>query len=250
MNIGTIFGRLSRFANNNSPALLTAMGVVGVVATAYLTAKATAKAVEVIRVDEEDHGELTEFKHKVELVWKDYIPPVVAATVTIGCIVAANRIGTRRMAAVAAVAAISERAYEEYRDKVREKIGEHRERTIRDEVAQEMVKNNPPNREVIVASGEVLFMDSITRRYFTSTVETVRRAVNDINAQILEDYSASLSDFYDLIGLRRTEYSDEVGWNLDNKLKVNFTTTMTEEQKPCMVINYSRFPEARYDNIH
>jgi hypothetical protein len=242
-----------RVANDNSPAILTAIGAVGVVATAYLTARATAKSVEVIRVEETDRRELLEPKEKVEMVWKNYIPPIISGVTTIALIVAANRIGNRRIAGVAAVAAISERAYEEYRNKTIEKHGETRDRAIRDEIAQDRVNRTGGRELVVIGDGEVIFLDSFTKRYFKSTMQTVQQAVNDINGQILEDFSASLSDFYDLIGLSRTSYSDLVGWNLDRKLKVNYSTAITplsEGQKPCMVIDFDKFPAKDYDNIN
>ena len=251
MALADIFRRGMGLADKNSPALLTAAGVVGVVATAYLTAKATARSVEIIRVAETDLGESLAPREKFESTWKQFIPPFVAGALTITAIIAANRIGTRRVAAMAAVAAISERAYEEYKEKVREKFGEHKERAIRDEVAQDQVTKNPPSKEIfILADGDVPFKDGFSGRYFQSTVEKVRRAENDINALIISDFSASLTQFYDLIGLSKTDYSDEVGWNLDNRLNIKFTTTITEEQKPCMVVVFDSFPKIKFDDFH
>lgn len=251
MGLGNMLRRVAKLADDNSPALLTAAGVAGVVITAFLTARSAAKSAEIIRVVEEDHGEQITTGEKAELVWKQYIPPFCAGAVTITCIVLANRIGTRRVAAMAALAAVSERAYEEYKLKVRERVGEHKERAIRDEINQMRVDQQPPksNEVFIVGEGEVLFMDSFTRRYFKSTVEKVRRAENDINARIVTDFYASLTEFYDLIGLPKTAYSDEVGWNLDNRLKVNFTTAISEEQKPCMVIDFDSFPKVGFEDF-
>jgi len=51
--------------------------------------------------------------------------------------------------------------------------------------------------------------------------------VNDTNEQIINDSYAALTDYYDRIGLARTDESDEIGWNttscysqvLDNSLR-------------------------------
>lgn len=247
--------KAERLIINNSPAILTAIGVTGTISVAVLTGRATFKAAALIQEHNENldvHDSFMPVKEKVQLVWKEYIPPAIIGALTIGAIIGANRIGARRAAAIAALYSLSEKAMEEYKSKVIEKLGEKKEEAIRDEVAQDRVNRMPPvDREVIVmGNGSVLCMDGPSGRYFLSDMETIRTAENDINHQIIHDSYASQSDFYDMIGLPHNEMSDDVGWNLDKMLEVKFTGTITPEgKKPCMVVSYKVDPVRGYHRL-
>jgi hypothetical protein len=240
---------------HNSPLILTAFGVSGTIATAYLAGKASFEAAERLAFEQAkytdtgiEYQEHLEFKEKVRVVWKLYIPATGMAVLTIGSIIFAHRIGSRRAAAVAAAYSISEKAFAEYKEKVIEKMGKNKERAVRDEIAQDTVDRHPVSKnEIHVANGgKVLFYDAYTARYFESDMETVKKAANDVNYTILHNNYASLSDFYDRIGLNHTTTSDDIGWNLDHELDLVFSTTMSEDQKPCIVINFTKAPIANF----
>lgn len=256
MTLSDILKRAERFAVNNSTALLTAVGVAGTLSTAYLTGKASFKAAEIIRNEQfqrnlHDQSGPMETKEKVQLVWKYYIPPVVTGSLTVASIIGAEHIGSRRAAAVAAAYSLTETAFTEYKAKVVEKIGETKEQQVRDSLAQDRVDRDPVgSREVIIAGGEVLCYDTFTGRYFQSDMETIKKAQNDVNYMILNDMYASLSDFYQRIGLPRTSISDDVGWNTDKMLELEFSTVMSEDQRPCLAISFRADPIKGYYRLN
>lgn len=242
MSLSQVAKKFEKLLTDNSPVLLTSVGVAGTIATAVLTGKASFEAAQIL-----NETEPLEPKEKVELVWKLYIPPVIVGAGTVSAIVLANRIGTRRAAAMAAAYTISEKAYAEYREKVVEKLGEAKEQEVRDEIAQQRVNANPPNNEVIIVdNGDVLFLESYTGRYFKSSMETVKKALNDTNYQMYSDMYASLGDFQQRIGLPRTSLSEEVGWTVEDKIEIEFSATLTEDQRPCIVMNYIVAPVREY----
>jgi len=261
MDFGALAKRAGKIARDNSPAILTAIGVTGVVTTAYLTGKATFKAAEILREAEEIRK--TEFggpgfepgdeelmwNDKFELVWKLYIPAAGSAVMTASAIIFANRIGNRRVAALISAYNISEKAFEEYRDKVLEKMGPKREQTVKDEIAQDRVTKNPVSKSQLVViqnGGATLCMDLHSGRYFNSDMETIRKAVNDLNAQVINESYASLTDFWDRLGLPRTAESDEIGWSTDRLLEVDYSATLDEHGKPCMTIGFRASPIRGY----
>lgn len=240
------FGKtVEKFTVDNSPTILTGVGVVGTVATAYLTAKASFRAAQQISDREfviKTHpttpmgsSEL-ETKEKVALVWKNYIPPVGVGTLTVASIIGANRVSMRRAAAMAAAYSLSEKGYREYKEKIVEKLGKNKEQAARDDLAQNRLNNNPPSGQVLlVGDGNVLCMDQYSGRYFHSDMETLRRAENDINFEILNSGHAVLSDFYERVGLKPTSASEEVGWTApDDRLELGISTILTPDGKPCL----------------
>lgn len=254
MNFSGFMRRAGKLVSDNSPAILTAVAVTGTLTTAYLTGKASFKAAEVIRGEEwRQHKQLSGLdpKEKLELTWKLYLPAAGTAAATIACIIAANQIGTRRTAAVAAAYAISERAYEEYRHKVIEKIGDKKEQSYRDEIAQERIDRNPPPEDMVLLEDglSVLCCDQFTGRYFLSDMESLRRAQNTINYRVNNDYYASLSAFYELIGLEPTSMSDDFGWNADKLMELEFSTALTPSGKPCLTFDFKVAPIRGYNRL-
>lgn len=254
MGLNNIAGRMGKFASDNSPAILTGLGVVGALTTAYLTGKASFKAAQLIR-EEEKGGTAGDprqrFKERFNLTWKLYIPAASSAVTTVAFIIVANRIGSRRATALAAAYAISERAYDEYREKIVEKLGERKELAARDEIAQDRVMRNPPPEDMVLLEDglSVLCCDLFSGRYLMSDMETIRRAENDVNFQVNNDYYASLSDFYDAIGLPHTSMSDDFGWNSDKLLDLEFSTTLTPSGKPCLTFDFKVMPIRGYSRL-
>lgn len=267
MNVPDLQKKAGKFLVDNASSILTAGGVVGTVTTAVLTSRATFKAAEIIREKEieeiEKAGEdiaRTDAQTmglstgaRIKLVWPYYVPSVVVGSATIGSIVMANRISVQRAAALAAAYGISEGRLQEYKEKVAEKLTGPKKQAIDDEIAQDRVNANPPSREVIIlAGGDVLCYDMLTGRYFRSTVEQIKRAETEINHELFESDGASLSEFYDKIGLPPTNYTDTVGWNglQDGVLEVKLSTVMSPDEKPCVAIDFSIAPTPNYTKLY
>lgn len=235
---------------DNSPALLTALGVTGTLTVAYLTGKASFKAAEILAKEtaqrEVDNDPTMDNWDKVELVWREYIPAAGIAAMTITSIIGANHISTKRVAAFASAYSMAEKGFAQYQDKVLEKVGPKKEGEIRDEVAKQQLRDHPIRTSPIIVTGkgEHLCFDTHSGRFFQSDIEKVRSAVNDINFQILNggsDY-ASLTDYWALLGLDPTSGSDDIGWTIDKKLDCHYTSDLTKEGTPCMVVTFLTRP--------
>lgn len=254
MDVMKYVKQLERLTIDNSPAILTAFGVVGTLSTAYLTHKAALKANSVLEqeqrlIDSNNNDPwLIEPKEAVSLVWKIYIPPAISAVATVTAIIGSNHVSSRRAAGMAAAYTISERAFSEYRDKVIQKVGEKKAQTYRDEISQERIDKNPVSDQsvIITGNGEVLCHDQFTDRYFMSSMEIMRGCENQINHLIVHQGYASVSDLYYLLGLKPTGYSEEVGWNTDYLLAMKFTTCMSDDGRPCISMYFDISPYRKY----
>lgn len=259
MNIHASIKKVEGKLANNSDSILSGLGVVGVFTTAFLASKATLKAERILDDHEqarlqESNGETPsppDWKHKVRLVWSCYIPAAASALGTTVAIIWSNRLNTKRVAALAAAYSISERAFQEYKEKVVEKFGENKARQVKDELAQRRIDENPIQKEVIIAgSGDVLCFDILSGRYFMSSVEEIRATENKANAFILQHMYISLSSFYDDLGLDANGFSDTVGFNTDNLVEIDFSTTMSSDGRPCITIEFVNQPIAFYNNLY
>ena len=253
-SISNFFKGARQSVAKHSPEILVGIGIAGMLSTTVLAVKATPKALKLIEQAKEDKqkDKLTPAE-TIKAAWKCYIPAAVTASTSIGCIIWASSTHLKRNAALATAYKLSETALHDYRAKVIETLGEKKEKSIREKVDEEHVKRNPINNtEVIITEkGNTLFLDPVSQRYFTSDIEKVRRIVNDLNEQMINDLFGyvSLNDFYDEIGLDRTSVGDNIGWRLDNGqglIKIDYGTQLTDDGRPCIVLNYAVAPEYDY----
>lgn len=243
MRVRTILKQFEKLVVDNSPSILTGIGVVGTVSTAVLTGKASFKAAEIL------HGtDIPTKKEKALVVWKLYVPAIGTAALTITAIIAANRVSTRRAAALAAAYSLSEKAFHEYKEAVVERIGASKETHIRDELAQKKVNERPVGgSEVIVTGGgKVLCFETMSGRYFESDMETLRKAQNDLNYVIIQQSYGTLHEFYEMIGLPPTPYSSEVGWTNLHPFELSFSAVLATDGRPCIAIDYAVYPIRDY----
>lgn len=256
MGFSDIAKRVGNVAMKNSPAILTVIGVTGAVTTAVLTGRASFKAAQVLEKErlhyEAELDREMELKDKVQLTWTLFIPPVASLGLTVAAIIFANRMGSRQAAALAAAYSIAEKGFDEYKNKVAEKIGAKKEEAVRDDIAQDRLNANPvDDRQIIITgNGNVLCMEALTGRYFESDAETLRRAENNINYQIIGNGYASLTEFYNEVGLARTSVSDELGWSSDRPLELDIRAGLAKNDKPCLVVDYRVEPMHNHYKIN
>ena len=236
MSLNNLFANAKHKAKVNSPTILSAFAVSGVAGTAYLVGKASWLSAEQVMYAEADLDEHMDTKERARLVWKNYIPSAVSGVATVVCIVGAQRAGAKKTAAAQAAFTLSERAFAEYRDKVVETIGAGQEQKIRDAVKQDHVDNHPP--AVVIGGNGVMCREDLTGRYFTSDMETLRKACNDINHRMANGVYATLSDLYDILDLDHTSESDYQGWKVGKPLEFEFSTAIFRGD-PVLVFSYN-----------
>ena len=241
MNFKHLGKTITRGLSKNSHIILTSIAVSGVATTVVFAIKGTPKACRIIEQYKDYEKKDPTKIEVVKRTWKCYIPALLMGGVTIACIVGANSINLRRNAALAGLYSLAQTTLKEYQEKVIETIGENKERKVRDEVDKDRILSNPPATDVIFSgTGDVLCYDSITGRYFNSEIEKVRRIVNELNRELMTEMFIPLNEFYIDLGLKPTKIGDDIGFNIDNGLlDVNFSSQLTEEGRPCLVLNYN-----------
>lgn len=251
---------ISKFIKNvenkiseHSPEILTGIGITGMLTTTVLAVKATPKALELIeeKKEENDTDELTNAE-VVKTCWKCYVPAAVTACVSTACLIGANSVNNKRSAVLATAYKLSESAFKEYKEKVIETIGEREEQEIKDKIAKDKIDKNPvKNNEVIITgNGNSLCYDAISGRYFESDMNTLKKAENALNRRLMNDMYCSLNEFYEMVGLSYTNIGFDLGWNVDDGLvDIEFNAQISENDKPCIVVDYSVSPKYDYQRL-
>jgi len=253
IKVPAFINKAAKTLSENSPRILTGLAVVGVVTTVIFAVKATKEAVMLMQEEDfrkireenpfEYDGETTNLTvlETVKICWKPYVPVAIMGSLTIACILMSHRANEKRAAALASLYSLSERAFDQYRRQVEEKIGKGQEKKIRDGLQAKKVEMDPISESTVVDTGvgTTICYDAFSGRYFKYDIEKLRQAVNDLNRQILTDGFISLNEFYWEIGLAPTKLGDYVGWDVDHGLMdERFSSTLTDRKEPCLVVDY------------
>ena len=143
-NMADLFKSVKMAVSQHSPEILTGIGIVGMITTTVLAVKATPKALTLIEEKKEElelyPGDKLTPVETVKVTWKCYIPAAVTGATSVACLIGTSSVNLRRNTALATAYNLSATALTEYKEKVIESIGEKKEQTIRDKVAEERVK--------------------------------------------------------------------------------------------------------------
>lgn len=263
----TYVDRLLKFTERNTPSILTGFGVLGVFETAILSYKAGAKGKKIMEAKRKDLKDvLPEDKAAKRAVLGEMVkemtpvvaPPVAMGIATSACIIGANHVSSRRLAAISAAYSLTETALKDYRHKTEEIIGERKAMQIKEAIAKDKVQSNPPPKDstqiVVTGDGNVLCYDAFSGRYFRSNAQKIGAAINKMSYECQSTMYISLNEFWDEIGLQRLPMGSEFGWNIDNcsrgQLPILMTAVLTEEQEPCLCVDYDIYPRIDFRDFH
>lgn len=239
----------------HSPEILTGIGIAGMITTTVLAVKATPKAIRLIEEAKEEKGEDLTKAETVKTCWKAYIPAAAICITSTACLIGASSVSIRRNAMLATAYKLSETAFSEYKEKVVETIGDEKEKIVREKVSEERIKKNPLTKNEIIMTdyGDTQFYETLSGRYFKSDIEQIKKVVNYLNKDMLQDMfgTISLNEFYDELELERIDLGDELGWRVDKGLiEIDFTSKIADNGKPCIVLDYINAPYYGFDKFN
>lgn len=245
-----ILNQLSNFASDKAPAILTGVVIFTSFSAIVAAVEETPKAMKLIEAKKKQmHVEKLPKIEIVKTTWKNYAPSAILFSASVIALVGLNKEYGRRSAVLATALAASETALKDFTEKTMVKIGEKKTQEIRDAVIKDKIEANPvSDREVILTGkGKTLFFDPKSGRYFENDIEEIKRAVNELNRDLLSEMYMSLNDFYYAIGLKGTELGSEMGWNVNEEglIDIGFSAQIAEDGRPCLALIYNVSP--RYD---
>lgn len=272
--LSDLLEKAEMFTRKNSPVILTGLAIVGVISTAYAAYKTGPRADKILeeyRKDMKDcHPKDKEAKRAVvgETVKKMIpvmAPPIIMGGTTIACIVGSHSVSSRRIAALSAAYSLSETTVKNLNSKMEEMLGEKRTRAIKDSIMKDKLKADSEKDKKILSDGQlvipndgtVLCKDLYSGRLFYSNAEKIKQAIAKCSYEIISDMYISLNDFYEAIDssqLPKIPMGEDLGWNIDDtingKLPITLTALLTDDNKPCLCIDYDISVRDDFRNLH
>ena len=257
-----LFKTAQKVVSDNSPKILTGVGIGCMIGGAIMAVKATPKAMELIEEEKEnrkqnpnDEVELTKVE-TVKAAWKPYVPATLSILVGAGCIVGANTVNARRQAVLYSALKLSETTLAELKDKTAEVVSPEKVKEIKQKIAEDKVEKiaeNTSNRQNVIVTndGDSWFIDPFTNTPFRSSINKLDAAANKLNREMRDDMYVSLSQFYDEIGLEHTATSDYIGWRIDKSyIDIEYSDAVIKDGKAYIVMDFLVRPEYDFDKIY
>lgn len=236
MNFGSSINAAKIFFRKNSGVILTAASVGFTIFAVVEAVRATSKAKNII--DELEYekfeamgmpeDESIEYhlnnKEVIKGVWKCYIPTTLLLTGALTCCICSHVSSTKKIGAMSVAYASLLETYNTYRDNVRKNIKSSEVRNIEHGVIHDIVERDKKEMSpevkdslfVVSDTTEVLFRDAysskISTGYFKMTYEDISRAEAKFNKYLMDMGSATLNDWYDFLGIGRSELGDVLEW--------------------------------------
>ncbi len=233
------------------PEILMGVGIGGLVFSGILGIQVTFKAAKIMEeLKKELKKDKLTFKETFNALWSLYLPVVIGAGLSIPSIILGNRVSAKRNAVIAAAYAISETAFQDYKQQTKNVVGEKKEQEIQEKVCAKKINDTYGKSEIILTGdGECLFFEKLSGRYFKSSWNKIAKAANELNADTISSLcgTTTLTDWYYELGLEPTATSDDIGWSIENGtdglIKVSVSSTLTPDNIPCGSINYDTLPK-------
>ena len=253
--MNSLVNKILNFTNEHTPEILIGTGVVGMATSTVLAVKATPKATELMEDKKAELGVTYLTKREmVEVTWKEYAPSVILSVLSAGVIILGTSKSVRRTTAIATVYALSENTLREFKNKTKEVVGEEKVREIEKEVSRTLVKQQPTVIEtrdseyiITTGNGDTLVYDSLSGRYFRSSVNAIERACNSINHSLMSDHFMTVNDFYNELDIPTIGAGGMIGWKSDKEMmEIGFDSDVDKIGNPYLVLTYYNRPVPLY----
>ena len=155
---------------------LTCLGGLGVIATSFMAARSTPKAMRLLENAKKEKGEELTKVEVIKTAAPAYIPTVAIGAATIACIIGIGLLSKRNQGSLMSAYALLDKSYRTYRNKVTEIYGENADETVKEAIAKDIYEEEKDTLEAMLEDAgdeEVLFLDMNTLEYFNAKLTDV-----------------------------------------------------------------------------
>lgn len=206
-----------------SPAILTCIGAIGVVATSVMAVRATPKAIFLLEQAVDEKGEELTKLEVVRVAGPVYIPVLAIGVSTISCIFGANILNKRNQASLTSAYALLSESYQRYRKAANTVYGEDANSKIKAQMAKDTYVSadgySVYSADLDPESEKILCYDLYSQRYFTATMAAVLNAQYHVNRNLCLRGDVTVNEFYEFLGVDKIDNGDEIGWSIDELIE-------------------------------
>lgn len=212
-----------------------------------LAADGAIKANDILAEKKVDSEEELTMKEQIKTVAPCYIPAAVLWTV--GACAQIGGFKTEVTNGVSALAAykMAEMAKEEFEKSTKNVVGEKKVQKIHEDIAKEHRISHPVTQSKIIltGNGDQIFYEPYSNQYFKSSIDSVRKAADEINNYIYSspEDMATMNMFYNALRIpNNLAWGDDFVFSSNNPLKLDFEYTSDDTGNPVAELWYINIP--------
>lgn len=232
--------------NKNLPAILLGLSITGIITTFALIAKEAPiveRELEELHEDQEIYDEVPETKvarivEDAKVALPIYAPAIILGSLSLFCNVKSYSINMKRIAGLLTAYELQETFITEYKEKVKEKFGEKKEREVRDEIDQDHINaeiNKLPNEMWFTVDGK--FPCQYGLNWLRTNEIDVQKAANEITHRLITEDFVSVAEFLYELGAPSDERDEDYGWSIGEKVCPEVTYGKCPNGEPCLVLH-------------
>lgn len=237
----------------HGPEISIAFGTGGMMFSTVLGILQTPEAMRLIEEKKKELGVENLSKSEVaKAVWKCYLPVAGMSIGSAALILLGTKVHMKRNAILATAYTLSEANRKEYREKVIETFGPKKEETVRDAMDKQEIKDHPVDEigVEITGDGNTLIYDKVTKRYFRSDIDFIRKQETAFNKRLPIEMYMNINEFYHMIHIPPVPYGEYFGCTADNVwLDITTGSQKVTESMACITIDYDIEPLMDYRTL-
>lgn len=270
--INNLWRTVLKFVEQNSPTILTIIGVGLMTAAIIDTISEAPKAKDELDALDQDtevsHKEYNKIKAKI--IAKHYWPISVMGCGGAGLIFWGHKISLGRTASAIAAYQMSKDNLKKLEDKIVDMDGEKHLKLAKEDILKDDVGKGPKKDELIYHTGHGLdlFYDAIGKRFFYSDIEYIRQQTANLNFDLAEQMKngnyavASFNDWCEYVGLEPLDgfirdgkrkrkavgpnIGKDLGWR-NRLIELDFTSMLMANDEHCAVVGFTENGAPKWD---
>ena len=246
MKLKNILGWLDGHSNT----ILTCVSIVTTVAAVYRAFKDGPKCKKIL---EELNEQGASNKEKATAIVKTIGPTIGYTAVSVTSQAVNWKKNGETIKDLVSLYSTSRTINEEFRRHTQQVIGDEKMNEIDHSIAKahapvEYDTAEDGSKIISTGHGNDLFYDSWSGRFFYSDINYVKKCVNDLNYQLMNDMFVSVNEFYAYIGLSGIGAGDSAGWNVDfGMCDLAYVAELDDNDKPYTMIKFLKEPCSKYE---
>lgn len=269
MDLKKLISSIGTNMKKNSPIILTGAAIGGVVLTGISAFRAGFKAHDFIEEKKNDYimtasddkdARRTVLKEEVIGLVPYVAPPIIFGGLSITAMVASTKISSKRIAVLSAAYQMTEAAFIEYKDKVKELLGKSKDKKVRESIIQDKINETYPeavknNQIIVVGDADVLCLDGLSGRYFKSTANAIDAANIALSKDILMEMFIPVNALYEKLNIPSIDLGEDFGWEIDDLtpeglLPIHISGGLNPEtREPCLCLEYDVRPRRNFGGL-
>ena len=181
-----------------------------------------------------------------------YILPGTLLTVGLISIGYGHKVDCDNYAELFAMYTLQSQSYKDLKEATKEVLGPKKQEEIEAKKAEHAMERSDYDPEFVINAddtGNDLFFDCLSGRYFRSSINSIEAGVNCFNKMLLYQNWGSLNDMYSEIGLPGIRLGDEIGWSIDHDMpELEKVANFGPNGEACICIDFSMPPNVNYRN--